>query len=238
MSNFKAIETRYKGYKFRSRLEARWAVFLDTIKVAWQYEKEGYDLSDAGFYLPDFYLPDLGFWVEIKGTEPTDDERRKAMELSHGSQQPVAIQVGLPDLRYEERFGVWMPQGGNSVEIYAGYPTDKFSYPPLTAFIDYYYGPSQLESLSEMLSGYYGQAIIYDGTDSSIERIVELDKDYFYRNYGRPHHRWQWGKRNTAPGWLSEKEGDLGLSDGFINKFTADAYRAARSARFEHGENR
>jgi hypothetical protein len=26
----KAIETHYKGYRFRSRLEARWAVFFDT----------------------------------------------------------------------------------------------------------------------------------------------------------------------------------------------------------------
>ena len=29
MSDIKAIETYYKGYRFRSRLEARWAVFFD-----------------------------------------------------------------------------------------------------------------------------------------------------------------------------------------------------------------
>ena len=29
----KAIETLYKGYRFRSRLEARWAVFFDASKI-------------------------------------------------------------------------------------------------------------------------------------------------------------------------------------------------------------
>jgi len=41
----KAIPTRYAGCHFRSRLEARWAVFFDRLGVAWQYEPEGYDLG-------------------------------------------------------------------------------------------------------------------------------------------------------------------------------------------------
>lgn len=65
----KPIETNYKGYRFRSRLEARWAVFFDALGVAWDYEKEGYDLGDAGWYLPDFWLPSLGIFVEIKPGE-------------------------------------------------------------------------------------------------------------------------------------------------------------------------
>lgn len=31
MSFPQVIETEYKGYRFRSRLEARWAVFFDTL---------------------------------------------------------------------------------------------------------------------------------------------------------------------------------------------------------------
>lgn len=42
--SIQAIETVYKGYHFRSRLEARWAVFFDTLGIEWEYEKEGYDL--------------------------------------------------------------------------------------------------------------------------------------------------------------------------------------------------
>lgn len=64
----KAIETRYKGYRFRSRLEARWAVFFDHLGLRWQFEPEGFDLSahGLGYYLPDFFLPDLNYWIEVK----------------------------------------------------------------------------------------------------------------------------------------------------------------------------
>ncbi len=66
-----AIETVYRGYRFRSRLEARWAVFFDALDIVWQYEQEGYNL-DGLWYLPDFWLPDLGYWVEIKPMLPED----------------------------------------------------------------------------------------------------------------------------------------------------------------------
>lgn len=81
----KAIETTYKGYKFRSRLEARWAVFFNGIKANWKYEPEGYELP-SGRYLPDFFVqlssddpmhqhyPGSGYWVEIKGSEPKESE--------------------------------------------------------------------------------------------------------------------------------------------------------------------
>ena len=54
----KPIETEYKGYRFRSRLEARWAVFFDTLDVKWEYEPQGWQLADGTRYLPDFWLPD------------------------------------------------------------------------------------------------------------------------------------------------------------------------------------
>lgn len=77
-----AIETRYAGSRFRSRLEARWAVFFDALEIRWLYEPEGYRLSDGSCYLPDFYLPDLGTWVEVKGSDDTLDSRR--MKLAAG----------------------------------------------------------------------------------------------------------------------------------------------------------
>ena len=62
----KPIQTYYKGYHFRSRLEARWAVFFDKFGVEWQYETEGYILNNGEWYLPDFYLPELNIYLEIK----------------------------------------------------------------------------------------------------------------------------------------------------------------------------
>lgn len=72
----KAIETVDKGIRFRSRLEARWAVFFDAVGVKYQYEPEGYVLSDGTRYLPDFYLPDIKMWVEVKGVMSNADQRK------------------------------------------------------------------------------------------------------------------------------------------------------------------
>jgi len=73
----KTINTIYNGYKFRSRLEARWAVFFDVLNIPYEYEKEGFDLDDVGWYLPDFWLPEQHYWIEIKGQEPTKKEKNK-----------------------------------------------------------------------------------------------------------------------------------------------------------------
>lgn len=62
----KPIETEYNGYRFRSRLEARWAYFFDLLGIKYEYEPEGIVLSDGSKYLPDFYLIDLDTFAEIK----------------------------------------------------------------------------------------------------------------------------------------------------------------------------
>lgn len=69
MIDIKPIETIYKGYRFRSRLEARWAVFFDACGIPYQYEPDGFYLK-ARQYLPDFYLPWWKCYVEIKPNEP------------------------------------------------------------------------------------------------------------------------------------------------------------------------
>ncbi len=62
------LETRYAGHRFRSRLEARWAVFFDALGIPWQYEPQGFQIGNDA-YLPDFYLTQSRTWVEVKGTE-------------------------------------------------------------------------------------------------------------------------------------------------------------------------
>lgn len=62
------IETEYRGCRFRSRLEARWAVAFDHLGVTWKYEPQGYHVGhEARPYLPDFWLPGPGVWAEVKG---------------------------------------------------------------------------------------------------------------------------------------------------------------------------
>lgn len=75
--DIKPIETVYNGYRFRSRLEARWAVFFDAVGIRFEYEPEGFELSSGRKYLPDFWLPDFGIYVEIKPLLSSDDPTRK-----------------------------------------------------------------------------------------------------------------------------------------------------------------
>jgi hypothetical protein len=87
----KAIETVYDGYKFRSRLEARWAVALNACAIPWNYELEGFHTA-AGRYLPDFWLPGMKVFLEIKPEAPNEVERAKAEALCERA--PVAILYG------------------------------------------------------------------------------------------------------------------------------------------------
>ena len=87
MQTIKSIPTKYSGHTFRSRLEARVAVFFDQLRLSWEYEPEGYDLPINGWYLPDFLLKNneklkYDIWVECKGKQPTIEEDNKLNELA------------------------------------------------------------------------------------------------------------------------------------------------------------
>jgi hypothetical protein len=84
------IETIYRGYRFRSRTEARWAVFLDAAGIEWKYELQGFNVRGRN-YLPDFWLPRLELFVEVK----PDIEACKAAEpLMHA----LVLATGHPGL--------------------------------------------------------------------------------------------------------------------------------------------
>lgn len=117
----KPIQTYYKGYHFRSRLEARWAVFFDALGLSWEYEPEGYDLGPAGYYLPDFWLPDLKYWIEIKprhlridgwgSFETAEDPTIPAQcgALAAASQRPVYLLTGPPGSHEQKWAGEMAP---------------------------------------------------------------------------------------------------------------------------------
>lgn len=114
MADIKPIETVYKGYRFRSRLEARWAVFFDTIGAKWEYEPEGYKLKDGTYYLPDFLLHDVRgrgvnhtylkksvnpgeIYVEVKG-KLSEEDLNKVWLFPF----PIIIFGQIPDEEFHE----------------------------------------------------------------------------------------------------------------------------------------
>lgn len=63
-----ALPTAYRGTIFRSALEASWAATLDSLGITWEYEPRKVTLPSGAGYVPDFHLPEIGTWVEVKGT--------------------------------------------------------------------------------------------------------------------------------------------------------------------------
>ncbi len=116
----KAIETFYRDHHFRSRLEAKYAVFFDSLGEKWEYEKEGYDLDDGDYYLPDFWLPRMKMFVEVKGQEPDEREIRVARKLNFYTLHPVLICWGLPCENYGFLFDFdSLYNGGSALELNA-----------------------------------------------------------------------------------------------------------------------
>lgn len=114
-----AIETRAYGCRFRSRLEARWAVFFTEAGFDWEYEPEGV-MTPTGGYLCDFRVTGpngVHVWVEVKpklaeGDQPDDP---RWLELARSSGLMLFTVRGMHrsgdrcDTAHSAR--VWMPDG-------------------------------------------------------------------------------------------------------------------------------
>lgn len=117
----KAIETIYNGYRFRSRLEAKWAVFFDAIKWPYEYEPEGFTWSGQR-YLPDFRCDlHLPTYFEIKpplsaidNMEPIDKWKSFALEFVN-EKQSACIVFGSPWKDMVACYAEWCKEGGHVI---------------------------------------------------------------------------------------------------------------------------
>lgn len=103
--SLRPIQVKWHGCRFRSKLEAQWAVVFECIGLEWEYEPTGYDLGNGLWYMPDFAVAGLvgvgeGWaFVEVKG-RMTDLDRRKIDALS--KTYPVYVVGSIP---YNDPFG-------------------------------------------------------------------------------------------------------------------------------------
>ena len=81
-----AVPAEYSGVRFRSTLEADWAATLDVLGVEWQYEPVAVQLPSGVAYRPDFYLPRIATWLEVKG--PHGERLGKTRELANAVCHP------------------------------------------------------------------------------------------------------------------------------------------------------
>ena len=176
----KAKETYYNGYRFRSRSEARWAVFFDHAKIKYFYEPEGFPVKGTSGYLPDFYLPDSKEFFEVKGILDDDDSKKIVMFMEE-THYPVV--VGYSDMTFQSPICHWW----HGLE-------DKW--------------------LSWLYRCNYCGNIFFLGQSDSWECTV-------------------------CESWCKYHE-ELACGDDPLAAYDStvrDAFKAARQARFEHGEN-
>lgn len=106
-----AIETRYGGVNFRSRLEAKWAAMFDLLGWQWTYEP-----TDFNGWIPDFSIHGSSLvYVEVK---PVDEFPQGIADKldSSGCLDEVLI-VGMRGPTWEEDYDGamvgWLREGGD-----------------------------------------------------------------------------------------------------------------------------
>lgn len=212
----KPIETLYKGYRFRSRLEARWAIFFDVANIKWEYETEGFNVNNTR-YLPDFYLPELKIYVEVKPNGLDIESRvikdvKKAKEfITWGS--PIRAILFLSNIPYGcEDGGLWH------------FPCLYYSVIENGAVWGWWYFYDHVKDtcmgkISKDFQRMFPSRLLDSG-----ERVLSIEP------------------RTDIELRAAPIESDFVLSERIkfqllINTRTFEALRRARGARFEHGEH-
>ena len=215
-----AIETTYAGHRFRSRLEARWAVFFDRLGVAWNYEPQGFKIQGASGtwnWLPDFYLPELEVWVEVKGDAEALDWTMIATAVDGWAT------AGLPPSRY----------------AYTGDCTNMSTDPcncgrcgsmvlvlgNIPKLDPYAARPAHYAAVNHKAAWITGAWF----NDAGNLKLTNQDIGCFDATSGDTEVQW-WG--NTRPKQIDYSS--VAGASGSFSKVMA-AYDAARKARFEHG---
>lgn len=100
----RAVPKTYAGVTFRSTLEADWAATLDRGQIAWSYEPEAVQLPSGAYYRPDFWLPELDAWMEVKG--PGVPGIEKPIELA----VTQWVFVGMAPMRGHAHWDLYGPE--------------------------------------------------------------------------------------------------------------------------------
>jgi hypothetical protein len=220
------IPTRYAGCHFRSRLEARWAVFFDALGVAWEYEPQGFEVGplwchtpDAGplarrrMYLPDFYLTNQALWVEVKGNDAQLDRSLLLAAMDSHNGLPWFNQAGLwvqpPSDRYGDRLLILGP-----------IPRPSFEHHHAHSML-YYWNGYVFRHWNVFLPPPFALLDITGYGDFP-------DTDELFATDG--------GEFTNIP-IVASRAGEATPAGAKPDPRVIDAYTAARSARFEHGQS-
>lgn len=244
-----AKTTEYNGIKFRSRLEARWAVFFDAAGVEYIYEAEDLIGRDSTRYLPDFYLPEYDWYVEVKpAREGFAFELARAVRVAVEDNRKVLITLGdIPKDR--ERMLLWFPMHyyhpkhrmvtsdwilfRNSVDdddnrtfhIADWHPPESSSPVNVLWIAD----PCRCELSKERVKH------VIEGCKAELSGIPDDEMPYPVKSSYLTHDCDEYGNEYSTY-YLGDTHRCSGCSDDKDYAYLRELYKRARQARFEHGE--
>ena len=219
--DIKPIETHYNGYRFRSRLEARWAVFFDAAGIKYEYEPEGFEVDfarkngkiDRFRYLPDFYLPDFDYYVEGKPSLNKlmdEEEKLYSMIANDGPLKNGLLVLGqIPTFRIKDKV---VPQFALYKGMYDGVVSE------LASFV---VARKQAVIVSEQ----------YGYTEDTINRLI-LDDYRDIGDFSNLYVNTDVIRKYIAGIWWRMDNLTIRETAENLNK----CFDIARKARFEHGE--
>jgi hypothetical protein len=220
----KAIETAYNGILFRSRTEARIALFLDLMGIEWSYEPEGFDVNGQ-WYLPDFYLPLYDAFWEVKAFDSQLDKKTRDLLVSLSSQiqKPLILSIGTPRLGLEEFDGrrKLRQYNGFALKIIAGQYWEEWGVSKLLTdpfSFDNYLIDHAKESLPDFIQEHLGVM------PNSFQEAVEMDNVYYQGKYSREHPRYVLGR--YADAFLEKRNNDNYFASIYDHRMACDSCRS------------
>jgi len=215
----RAIETRYAGCRFRSRREARWAVFFDHLGIAWEYETEGF-VTSTGWYLPDFRIKTAGRyqWFEVKPDDAPNDTRHAAFAAE--SNVPLIVTRGMPRSYRDQLRGA-----ESAIKVHLGTRVIRCAFVAgRQGYVEHEPAWGKQPARNTFRAG-------FSGTWASLGKNT-----VWYCGQDERPHLAIWHHDVPCSGFCLDGAGSCGYPP-FDCLDVDDAYTAARSARFEHGQS-
>lgn len=88
----------YKGIRYRSALETKWAITMETLGIPFEYEPRTYRVGKKQ-YVPDFWLPTQDHFLEIKPAAPDEAALEKAAMLIRHTGKRLFFLAAFPRIQ-------------------------------------------------------------------------------------------------------------------------------------------
>ena len=163
---------RSDGNYYRSVLERNWATIFDRLRIAKEYEKTVLRTSERP-YTPDFRLPDLGLWAEVKG-DPQKLEKDMDRLIQAAIDLPpagtpnlfIAGKLPYPELPPGGPNLYWAMPGTNTGLAFIVGPGDRVTYDTQPMHFDDWLSPNKLGFMHPLVAEAYKEATYYSASSA------------------------------------------------------------------------